>query len=385
MVLVSSFNLNSSMQTQHIPILIFAQSGRFLAESATQSGYRVWVADCYGDTDLLAVVERWHPLPPFAELTHETITAYLSELSRGEQCMLMCGSGIEHCYHLLFPLPVNIQLIGNTPDTVHTIKTPALFFDLLEQHDFNYPDTQFDEVPCNDLTWLKKQATGLGGTHIEYAMLATDKIKAHSYYQRFVSGNSGSCLFLADGHHARLVSINRQQLAPDNQHPFRLGRIESAWQLSASHNDYLDKVVNQLTVASDLVGLNSLDFIISDLNKLLILEINPRVSASAELVSNTATLFQQHLDACLGQLPRVQSLLNQSFASLFYHYAMSELIIPDNMLWPVECHDLPAAGLTIKQGWPICTSRVEPHENAPASQLHLLIEQKILKQLITAT
>jgi predicted ATP-grasp superfamily ATP-dependent carboligase len=385
MVLVSSFNLNSSMQTQHIPILIFAQSGRFLAESATQSGYRVWAADCYGDTDLLTVVERWQPLPPFAELTHETIIATLSELTRGEQCLLMCGSGIEYCYHLLFPLPVNIQLIGNTPDTVHTIKTPALFFDLLDQYDFNYPDTQFDEMPCNDLTWLKKQASGLGGTHIQYAMLATDKIGVDYYYQRFVSGNSGSCLFLADGHHARLVSINRQQLAPDNQQPFRLGGIESAWQLSASHIDYLDKVVNQLTVTTALVGLNSLDFIISDLNKLLILEINPRVSASAELVNNTATLFRQHLNACLGQLPRAQSILNQSGVSLFYHYAMSDLIIPDNMLWPVECHDLPAPGLTIKQGEPICTSRVEPDENAPASQLHQLIKQSVLKQLITAT
>jgi predicted ATP-grasp superfamily ATP-dependent carboligase len=373
------------MQTQNIPILIFAQSGRFLAESATQSGYRIWVADCYGDTDLLAVVERWQSLPPFAKLTRETIIASLSELTRGEQCMLMCGSGIEHCYHLLFPLPVNIQLIGNTPDTVHTIKTPALFFDLLDQHDFNYPDTQFYEIPRNGLTWLKKEATGLGGTHIQYTMLATDIIEAYTYYQRFVSGNSGSCLFLANGHQARLVSINHQQLAPDNQHPFRLGRIESAWQLSASHNNYLDKVVNHLTVASTLVGLNSLDFIISDLNTLFILEINPRVSASAELVNNTATLFKEHLDACLGRLPREKIKLNQSVASLFYHYAMSDLIIPDNMLWPEECHDLPAAGLTIKQGEPICTSRVEPDENTPAIQLHQLIEQKVLKQLMIGT
>lgn len=371
------------MQTQHIPILIFAQSGRFLAESATQAGYKVWVADCYGDTDLLAIVERWQALPPFAELSHETIFAALSELTRGEQCMLICGSGIEHCYHLLFPLPANIQLIGNTPETIHTIKTPALFFDLLDQHDFNYPDTQFDEIPHNDLVWLKKQATGLGGSHIQHAKLGTDEIEAESYYQRFVSGDSGSCLFLADGHHAQIVSINRQLLAPDNQHPFRLGRIESSWQLSASHNDYLDKVINQLTAKIALVGLNSLDFIISDLHKLLILEINPRVSASAELVSNTATLFQQHLHACLGQLPLRQSPLNQSGASLFYHYAMSELIMPDNMMWPAECHDLPAAGVTIKQGEPICTSRVEPDENTPATQLHLLIEQRILKQLIT--
>lgn len=373
------------MQTQNIPLLIFAQSGRFLAESATQAGYSVWVADCYGDTDLLAVAERWQYIPAFAELSHETIIACLSELSQGEQCMLMCGSGIEHCYHLLFPLPANIQLIGNKPDTLHTVKTPALFFDLLDQGGFSYPDTQFDEIQRNDSTWLKKKASGLGGTHIQYAMLATDKIEADYYYQQFVSGNSGSCLFLANGYHALLLSINRQYLAPDKHHPFRLGRIESAWQLSAAHNDYLNKVVNQLTVATALVGLNSLDFIITDLDTLLILEINPRVSASAELINNSSTLFQQHIDACLGQRVKPKKLPNQTHASLFYHYAKSEFIIPDNMLWPAECHDLPTTGIIIKEGEPICTSRVEPVGKTPAHQLHMLIEQQILKQLITTS
>lgn len=373
------------MQTQSFPILIFAQSGRFLAQSATQAGYTVWAADCYGDTDLLAVTERWQSLPPFTELTHDSIVASLSALTRGEQCMLMCGSGIEHCFHLLFPLPANIQLIGNTPDTLYAIKTPALFFDLLNQHAVHYPNTQFNEKPRDNLTWLKKQATGLGGAHIQYAVSATDKNDVETYYQRFVAGSSGSCLFLADGHHAHIMSINRQYLAPTDQLPFRLGRIESAWQLSAPHNAYLHKVINQLTVATALVGLNSLDFIISDQHQLLILEINPRVSASAELINNKATLFQQHLDACLGQLLGSPSVLNQNCASLFYHYATSDLIIPENMLWPTECHDLPPAGLTIKRGEPICTSRVEPLKRNSATQLHFLIEQQILQQLTTTT
>ncbi|MFT7414669.1 MAG: putative ATP-grasp superfamily ATP-dependent carboligase, partial [Methylophagaceae bacterium] len=127
------------MPIRHIPILIFAQSGRFLAQSATQAGYTVWVADCYGDSDLLIVAERWQSLPLFTELTHDSILATLSELTGGEPCILICGGGIELCYHLLHPLPANIQLIGNTPDTIHIIKTPALFFDVLNQHAIGYP------------------------------------------------------------------------------------------------------------------------------------------------------------------------------------------------------------------------------------------------------
>lgn len=368
------------MQTQSIPILIFAQSGRFLAQSAIQAGYSVWVADCYGDVDLLAVADRWRALPSFTKLTHDIISTALSELTRGEQCMLVCGSGIELCHHLLLPLPANIQLVGNIPDIIQVIKNPILFSNLLSQHAFNYPDTQF-EAPSDDLIWLKKQATGTGGSHIEYATSNAKQIDDGFYYQRFISGNCGSCLFLADGHDAHLVSINQQHLAPTQQSPFRLGRIESAWQLSHYHCVYLRKVVNQLSAATNLVGLNSLDFVISDKNELFILEINPRVSASAELIRNQAALFQQHLDACLGQLQSLPSL-NSACRSLFYHYAATNLVVPDNMRWPTECHDLPIAGSIIKQGEPICTSQVEPDENNLATQLHFVVEQIILKQLM---
>tara|TARA_R110002050_G_scaffold269917_1_gene412387 strand:+ start:7140 stop:8297 length:1158 start_codon:yes stop_codon:yes gene_type:complete len=372
------------MQTQRIPILIFAQSGRFLAQSATQAGYTAWVADCFGDTDLLAVAERWQPLEPFAELTQASIFASLSMLTRGEQCMLLCGSGIEYCYHLLFPLPANIHLIGNTVDTIHKLKTPALFFDILEQLALTYPNTQF-ETPGNDFTWLKKQATGLGGTHIQYAGSGRDKVRTESYYQHFISGSSGSCLFLADGYQAHIVSINQQFLAPDRQTPFRLGRIESAWQLSKYQSSCIHDAINQLTAATALVGLNSLDFIIANNNELFILEVNPRVSASAELINNKSTLLHQHLDACLGQLPTPQNAINHTRASLFYHYATSDLIVPEDMLWPAECHDIPNCGLIIKQGEPICTSCIELADNDSAMRLHKLIEQNILKQLIIAT
>lgn len=372
------------MQAQPIPILILAQSGRFLAQSATQAGYTVWVADCYGDTDLLAVVERWQSLPHFTELTHDNLLSTITELTQGEECLLICGSGIERYYHLLLPLPANIRLIGNTPNTIHSIKTPALFFELLEQYAFGYPKTQFAS-PSNDLKWLKKHTTGLGGSHIQYASLKTANTNAESYYQYFISGSSGSCLFLANGHYAHLISINQQYLAPEAKQPFRLGRIESAWQLSAHYLNYLDQAANQLTAATHLVGLNSLDFIISDNNELLILEINPRVSASAELIANKMTLFQQHMNACLGQLPTDPSPLNQVSTSLFYHYAAADFNVPENMIWPTQCHDLPAAGLSIKKGAPICISVVTPDENNTAGQLHNIIEQKILNQLILIT
>lgn len=369
------------MQDQDIPVLIFAQSSRFLAQSASQAGYTVWVADCFGDRDCLSVADRWQALPSFSKLTRKLVLTILLELTRGEPCILICGSGIEQCFQILFPLPSNIQLIGNTADTIHNIKTPTLFFNLLSQHSLSYPDTQFTR-PYDDVTWLTKQALGLGGTHICYAQSHVAKANTAYYYQRFISGRSGSCLFLADGYQAILLSINQQHTISTPLYPFLLSRIESTLQLSTLHQDYLYKVVNQLTNTTSLLGLNSLDFIISDEDELLILEVNPRPSASAELIENNVTLFQQHIEACLGQLPNFEIPINQNKASLFYHYATKDYFIPEKMIWPIECHDLPNKGILIKTNEPIFTSKVEFDEHNMAMTLHMLIEQKVLTQLM---
>lgn len=372
------------MQIQRTPVLIFAQSGRFLAQSATQAGYTTWVADCFGDSDCLSVVDRWQALPSFQQLTRQTILMVLSQLTRGEYCSLICGSGIEYCYPMLFPLPDNIQLIGNPLDTLLTIKTPALFFNLLTQLGLDYPSTVF-ETPNDGLNWLKKTASGTGGGHIEYIKTNINQHDTNAYYQHFITGDSGSCLFLADGCNAQLLSINQQYSASNTQHPFLLGRIHSQWRLSTTHQDYLHEVINKLTASTSLVGLNSLDFIITKQNQLLILEINPRPSASAELIENSATLFQQHIQASLGQLPSPNHTLKPQKASIFYHYATKDYRVPAKMIWPSECNDIPNKGITIKKNQPICTSKVDINQHYSAITLHRLIEQKILEHLTSTT
>ena len=71
------------MQNQSKPVLILAQSGRFLAQSASQAGYRVWVADCFGDIDTLVASERWQGLPKLASLTCKQFLTVLQSLTKG--------------------------------------------------------------------------------------------------------------------------------------------------------------------------------------------------------------------------------------------------------------------------------------------------------------
>jgi len=360
------------VQLQKTPLLILAQSGRFLAQSAAQAHHPVWVADCFGDQDTLAVSQRWQQLPDIDSLSIETILDLINTLSQGENCFLVCGSGIEGYYPFLSQLPDNIKLIGNSADTILKLKTPELFFNLLAELDINYPASQF-KPPLTQQGWLSKSASGMGGGHIQkYLQQSTDKA---TYYQRYIEGKSGSILFLANGENTLTLSINQQFTTPDSRHPFRLAGIDSPWILSQQHQMLLKKIIHKISQNVGLLGLNSVDFILSDLGELLILEVNPRPSASAELLQTVNPLIQHHIEACQGHLP--DELMIMSHRSLRYHYADKALMI-SNIIWGNHCYDRPQAGTTIHKDEPIFTSIVPIGQTT----LHDVIAANIMQQLL---
>jgi len=364
------------LQDQSIPLLILAQSGRFLAQSASQAGYTVWLADCFGDQDSLAVVDRWQALPPLSTLTPNSILQQLNTLSRGEPCYLICGSGIEQYYPFLSQLPDNIEPIGNTADSIQQVKDPQYFFTLLSRLDLNFPETQFTLPQEEGEHWLVKSTSGLGGGHIQTVTpsLANRNDKEKVYFQRYIQGQSGSILFLANGQQSLTLSINKQILAPTQQSPFRLGGVESSWQIPAQHQQTLDQAIQAIVKETGLLGLNSIDFIISKNNDLLILEVNPRPSASAELIECKDPLIYYHIIACQGQLPKYITI--RSYHSLRYHYASHELTVPDNLLWHKYCYDRPKTGTVINKGSPIF-STIVPNDK---TELHAIITITIQQQ-----
>ncbi|MBL1320548.1 MAG: ATP-grasp domain-containing protein [Methylophaga sp.] len=365
------------MQDQLLPILVFAQSGRFIAQSATQAGYRVWVADCFGDQDTLKIADRWQQLVPIHQLSEKKIIDILSTLSQGENCHLICGGGIEQYYPLLNNLPANITLIGNNAASIHTVQTPTLFFKLLKQLDLAYPDTLFEQP--NDNKWLAKSSSGLGGIHIQY--LKEYQQTDHYYYQRYVAGTSGSGLFIANGEQAQLLSINQQYLQPCEPLPFRLGGITSPWLISEQHQQHLTLAINKITSAIGLYGINSIDFIISEQNELLVLEINPRISASAELLNCSEPLFQLHINACNGLLAEERIIETSLHSRLHYYYAEHDVRISPEIIWPITCHDIPVNGSTVFKGEPICTLTMQAATSAKLQQYYYALKKEITVQL----
>lgn len=341
---------------QQEAVLIVAQSGRFLAQLAFHAGYSVWVADCYGDQDTLAIAQRWLPLTDLKD--KNTVLRTIVELSQNQRCLLVYGSGVEVFFPILNSLPTTITLIGNSAETIKQVKTPSRFFSLLQQLSIPYPDTQFSADGDMPGRWLCKPLCSFGGQDITEL---TQQLKNNDhYYQRYLDGLSGSVLFLAHAQSTHIISFNQQFQRGHSSRPFIQSGLSTPLVLSAPLQQKIKNYTNQLVAKLSLCGFNSLDFIVTADDSVFVLEINPRLSASAELIDNNLAIFNHHLAACTDQFRLAYSGIGiRSKRHLHFLFAPVDIKVPHSIDWPEHYHDLPMAGSLIKQGAPICSVFVE--------------------------
>ena len=292
------------------------------------------------------------------------------------------GSGFETQPGLLQKIADAVLLLGNTANTVRAIKHATQFFSALRQLNIAHPAV-FDVLPDNDeknrsAVYLKKFSAGSGGAHIRLASVNDAKLLENEYYQQQLSGQSVSLLFLADGYKIEVVGFNEQWSSPCDAMPFRYGGAVSQVALSNSVQQQLIEAAEKLTVRFGLLGLNSLDAIVQD-DKVYVLEVNPRLSATVDLYDHTATnLIDRHVQVCsnraslsqenLGdnchaqqsrtqQSQAQQSQAQQSRAHAIV-YATFDIEIVPSTEWPSWVMDTPfnlSETKKILAGNPICT------------------------------
>lgn len=355
-------------------VVIVAQSGRYLAQIAHQAGYRVWIADCYGDVDTQAIAERWYQLTSVSD-SGAVLDAIIA-LSQGETCQLVYGTGVECFYTVLTALPEHVTPIGNTVETLEYFFQPAVFIAMLRHLALPHPETQLKPPNYSDAPWLHKSCNGFGGQAI---YLASDASQSETgYFQRYHAGLPASALFVSDGETGIILSYQQQYIRSSEKFDFTLLGLSHIEGLLKPYQAVLQNMINAVVQYTGLVGFNSLDFILTDDGQLLVLEINPRLSASAQLLADTTPVFDIHLSACLqGELPaELPHLIQHHLHTIF---APNDVVIPTDLVWPDYCADIPPASTIIKENEPICSAIVESSINFNESQQQ--IETELFKLL----
>jgi predicted ATP-grasp superfamily ATP-dependent carboligase len=257
------------------------------------------------------------------------------------------------------------RLLGNTPAALRHVRDPLGLMRSLRRLGLETPSTRASApgTPLDrERRWLLKPRRS-GGGHGTTAWRPGARVARHQYLQERIAGIPGSVVFLADGRRAHVLGVSRQLVgrAEFGARGFRYCGSLMGPALFPAH-DALRRRAGVLATAVartfGLVGLNGLDFI-ARAGVPWPIEVNPRFSASMELLERGAklSLFMLHADACAGRLPgRITPSFDRVHGKAIV-FARRDVTPSATSRWLEDSAmaDIPRPGERIALGRPICT------------------------------
>ncbi len=361
------------------PIVLVAQSGRALARSAGRAGIPVHVLDLYADRDTRALARSVARIGSIATgFCADRLFDRLHRIEAREGIDgIVAGSGFEDRIDVLEAMARVGPLLGNRPEVVRRAKDPACFFPLVRRLGIPHPET-LTEAPAGwrahgtewlSTGWLCKRIGGAGGAHVRPA---EGCCPPGHYLQRRMPGRPHSLVFLANGQRAAIVGYNEIRVEGGT------GAVRFRYTGAVTVSEPLvapavEDAVQALVPALGLVGLCGLDFMLAEDGRYSVLEVNPRPTGTFELYEDLGVegpgLFQMHLSAGEGRLPRTVRVLGTGVAAQEVLFASETFAIPGDLRWPDWARDRPAAGTLIQADEPICTLHARAAERKAVDRL----------------
>jgi uncharacterized protein len=355
----------------HMKILLTGVSVRGMAESAVNSGYSVMALDAFGDLDLQGFCES-HALSRDFELSYSA--GGLFQATRRLQFDAVAyTSNLENYPEIVERMARRHELLGNPANTLRQVRDSSLLHRLLNSAGFEVPETIFQvngRRATPERRWLNKPIRSGGGHRVSFARFGGSP-KRGFILQEFISGLPCSASFVADGQQAAVLGLSEQLVG---LHEFGsqgfhycgniapLAAVEDSQQ-GSTILDQAQQIASLLTRTFGLVGVNGFDFILKD-GRVLLIEVNPRYSASMELIEKAYSLpiFDLHVQAITQKiLPEIDpTLFGKTYPPRFYGkailYAEKEVRTPDTHRWlQAGIRDIPHPGEKIPAGKPVCT------------------------------
>jgi predicted ATP-grasp superfamily ATP-dependent carboligase len=349
-----------------VATLVVAGLGvRALAQSALQGGWNVVALDLFGDRDTRRASVDWRPIgdPALLRIDPVALAEGLRAAARAPGVIgWVPGGGFEGAPALLEAGGAGLPCLGPSADAMRRLRDPRTFFGALDAFGLAHPPVVF-APPEHAAGWLAKRAGGSGGLQVVDAAVAVAEPEtppADLYFQREQAGTPMSALFLADGEHAVVVALNRLLVgAPDaRRHVFAgaLGPV-IAPDLEVQVVHALAAIVPEFGVR----GLASLDFVADDHDRVWLLELNPRPSATMTLHADAwpSGLVRAHVGAVAGRLPATPPRRRPGIRANRIVFAERECEVDaslsDALAASTHCHDVPAPGAHFARGAPVCS------------------------------
>ena len=356
--------------------LIVAGSARPLAQACVDAGMSCDVIDPWGDSDTLELARR-HARTPFgADGFDSALPVLISRMQRESGWDgIVAGSGFEACPDALDALSAFAPVLGNDATTVARCKDPSEVAHAARAAGLRSPDVRLHGALDGD--WLMKPLGGCGGLGVRAAH-AGETLPAGHYGQRRVDGQPASVLFLADGQQARVVGVSRQTPG-SSAGPYAWCEATGDLPCSPAATGLIERALDALSAVLGLRGLNGIDLVMTADGEPVLIEINPRPTATMMLYGHRVSggLFAAHIEACRGRLAHVNPAATP-VKGLRVVYAPHDIPVGDALRWPPWCGDRPPAGSVVAHGAPLCTVHADADDGAAAGRLLKRRERDIL-------
>lgn len=345
-------------------VLLVAASTRAMAQSAVRSGYACRSVDCFGDLDQRALASNVAETP---ELGEPSATALLRLAGRDPAASVAYGGPLENYPEGVGRLAAGRELLGNGPQALRRVRDPAELTDVLRAAGVAVPRESGSvgvRAAVSGRRWLRKKRRS-GGGHGVRDWRPGEAVGSDEVVQEYMEGTPASAVVVADGSSAIVLGLSRQLIGDEAFGASGFRYCGSIVPLT-DHEDEFRAVLTQMqraaeavTVAFGLRGLFGIDFV-SDKGSVCVLEVNPRYTASTEVVEQVRGLpiFDLHVRGCRGEIPDIEPPLpgrGLAFGKAIL-FARRPLALGDTRSWLARgVRDVPRPGSRIAAGAPICT------------------------------
>jgi predicted ATP-grasp superfamily ATP-dependent carboligase len=352
-------------------ILLIGVSARGMAESAVKSGYSVIALDAFGDLDLQGLCESHALLRDFG--IPYSVKGLYQASRRLRFDAIAYTSNLENYPEVVQRIARHHDLLGNPAEALRRVRDSSLLYRLLGDAGFEVPETIIrvnGRRATPERKWLNKPIRSGGGHRVSFARPGGSP-KRGFILQEFIPGQPCSASFVANGQQAVVLGVSEQLVGvPEfggqgfhycgNITP--LAAVEDS-QYGPAILEQVGQIANLLTRTFGLVGVNGFDFILKD-DRVFLTEVNPRYSASMELIERAYSLpvFDLHVQAVTQKnLPEFNPIQSaKTHPPRFYGkailYAEKDALTPDTDRWlQAGTRDIPHPNERIPSGKPVCT------------------------------
>ncbi|MFW9769194.1 MAG: ATP-grasp domain-containing protein, partial [Candidatus Thorarchaeota archaeon] len=344
-------SIDSPLKGKRVGVIGF--NARPIAWSAKQAGASVIVSDYWGDDDLSACCDRWiallTPTPgvrqrqPLDMPLPEALVDNLLFLSKERELeMVLIGSGFDDHSEAVEPLEDLGVLVGCSSAQINRARDFHRLEKLLKKQDIRMPRRRIVDSPEEilensdefEFPFVMRPTHSGGGSGIRLVRSVKQVMTAfpereeseetaQRVVQEYVSGFDLSCSVLSSGDLALALSVQGQLIGMPtagrncgfaycgNYLPIVLG--------SEVESKIID-VSESISKKLGLLGSVGLDFVVDKNEEVWLMEVNPRIQGSLELIelAGGVSVTELHVRAVKGVLPSKKPKLRAGVKMVVY-------------------------------------------------------------------